>query len=348
MKALTYHGPQDIRCEHVTDPALVEPGDAIVRVALAAICGSDLHVWHGRETGLDPGTVTGHEFLGEVVAVGPAVRRLRVGQRVVSPFTTSCGECFYCRDGLSARCERGALFGWVERGRGLHGAQAELVRVPLADRTLLPLPDGLPDEAALLLADVLPTGWHGARMAAAGPGRTVAVVGCGPIGLMAVLAAREQGAERIIAVDGVAERRRAAARLGAEPVAVEQAVGLVREASGGRGADGIVEAVGSPAAGRLAFDLVRPGGSVGSVGVHHEAAMPFSPVEAYDKNLTWRSGRCPVRSYLERLLPLAENRAADLTALFTHRFPLDRGLEAYRLFAGKQDGCLKVALIPDP
>jgi threonine dehydrogenase-like Zn-dependent dehydrogenase len=192
MRAITYHAPHDLRVERVPDPVLLAPTDALVQVRLAAICGSDLHVWHGRETGLDPGTVMGHEFLGEVVEKG-AASSLRVGDIVVSPFTTSCGACFYCTGGLTARCVHGQLFGWVEHGAGLHGAQAELVRVPLADTTLVPLPPGLAPEAGLLLGDVLATGHHCAVMAGAGPGTVCAVVGAGPVGLMAVLAARELG-----------------------------------------------------------------------------------------------------------------------------------------------------------
>lgn len=137
MNAITFHAPGDLRVERVPDPALLAPTDALIAVELAAICGSDLHVWHGRETGLDAGTVMGHEFVGEIVATGTEVTRFRPGQRVVSPFTTSCGDCYYCRSGLTARCTRGQLFGWVERGIGLQGGQAELVRVPLADSTLL-------------------------------------------------------------------------------------------------------------------------------------------------------------------------------------------------------------------
>jgi len=347
MRAITYLAPEAVQCERLPDPTILDPGDAIVRVELAAICGSDLHVWHGRERGLDPGTVMGHECMGEVVALGAGVRDRRVGERVVCPFTTSCGACWYCRTGLTARCERGQLLGWREQGRGLHGAQAELVRVPLADGTLFPVGAELPAEAALLLADVLPTGWHGTLLAEAGPGRVVVVLGCGPVGLMAVLAAGELGADQVLAVDAVPERRALAERLGARALPLDSAVvDAVRAVTGGRGADGVVEAVGSPAAGRLAFDLVRPGGTIATVGVHHEPMMPFSPAEAYDRNLTWRIGRCPARSYGEMLLPVARSRAADLAALFTHRLPLDAGPEAYRLFDEKRDGCIKVALVP--
>lgn len=347
MRAITYLAPGAVQCERLPDPTILDPGDAIVRVELAAICGSDLHVWHGRERGLDPGTVMGHECIGEVVALGAAVRGLSVGERVVCPFTTSCGACWYCRTGLTARCERGQLFGWREQGRGLHGAQAELVRVPLADGTLVPVGTELPAEAALLLADVLPTGWHGAALAQSGPGRVTAVVGCGPVGLMGVLAARELGADQVLAVDSVPERLALAARYGARTAPPGSgAVEAVRAMTGGRGADAVVEAVGSPAAGRLAFDLVRPGGTVATVGVHHEATMPFSPAEAYDRNLTWRIGRCPARHYGEPLLPVARRHAADLAALFTHYLPLDAGAEAYQLFDEKRDGCIKVALVP--
>jgi threonine dehydrogenase-like Zn-dependent dehydrogenase len=347
MRAITYQGPGAVRCEPVPDPRLVDDGDAILRVELTAICGSDLHVWHGRERGLDPGTVMGHECLGEVVAVGPAVRTLRVADRAVCPFTTSCGECWYCLSGLTARCERGQLFGWVEQGRGLHGVQAELVRVPLADGTLVPVTRDLPAEAALLLADVLPTGWHGARLAETGPGRVTVVLGCGPVGLMAVLAALEQGADTVLAVDAVPERLALAQRFGARPVRLDGDVSAaVRGATGGRGADGVVEAVGSASAGRLAFDLVRPGGTIATVGVHHEAVMPFTPAEAYDRNLTWRIGRCPARHYAPGLVPVALRRAKDLTALFTHRLPLEAAADAYRMFDEKRDGCIKVALVP--
>ena len=352
MRALTYHGIRDVRVETAPDPAILAPGDAIVRVGLAAICGSDLHVWHGRETGLDQGTVLGHEFVGEVVATGPEVTRFRAGDQVVSPFTTSCGACFYCRTGLPARCVRGQLFGWVERGRGLHGGQAELVRVPLADTTLVGIPSGLVPEAALLLGDVLATGYHCATLGEAGPGRSCAVVGCGPVGLMAVLSARELGAERIFAIDAVPERLELARRFGATPISLSGTVGgrmvqtEILAATDGRGVDAALEAVGSAEAGRLAFDLVRPGGTVAAVGVHHEANFSFSPGAAYDKNLTYRIGRCPARHYMEQLVPVALRTQAELSALFTHRMPLSDAPQGYRTFDHKEDGCIKVLLTP--
>ncbi len=345
MRAVTYHSPGDLRVERVPDPALLAPTDALVAVTLAAICGSDLHVWHGREKGLDAGTVMGHEFLGTVLEVGPAVSGIRCGDRVVSPFTTSCGECFYCAHGLPARCLHGQLFGWVEDGAGLHGGQAEMVRVPLADTTLVRLSDDLAPESGLVLGDVLATGYHCAILARVQPGAIAAVVGCGPVGLMAVLAARELGAARVFAIDSVPERLALAARMGGEPVALgPDTRGTVREATGGRGPDAVLEAVGTEAAARLAFDLVRPGGTIGAVGVHHEATFPFSPGQAYDKNLTVSIGRCPARHYMERLIPVAARHETELSALFTHHVGLGDAPAAYRTFDAKADGCIKVGV----
>src|SRR5262249_55987672 len=190
---------------------------AIVQVERAGLCGSDLHVYHGREIP-DEGTIMGHELLGRVVHAGPAARRHAIGARVVASFSTCCGRCFYCQHGLSARCLEGALFGWVSRGAGLQGAQAELVRVPHADATLLAVPDDLTADLALLLADVAPTGWPAARLAEIAPGDVVVVIGCGPVGLAAVVAAREQGAGRIFAVDSIPERLALAASFGAAPL----------------------------------------------------------------------------------------------------------------------------------
>jgi threonine dehydrogenase-like Zn-dependent dehydrogenase len=345
MRALTFRGLRTIRCETVPDPALVEEGDAIVAVEAAGLCGSDLHVYHGREAGLDDGTVLGHELVGRVVEAGRAAGRHAVGTRVVAPFSTSCGACFYCARGLSARCVAGRLFGWVEGGRGLPGAQAGLVRVPHADATLVAVPEDLPAARALLLADVVPTGWNVARLGEVGPGDVVVVLGAGPIGLAAVVAAVERGAGRVFAVDTIPERLALAARFGATAAGTGGVVAAVREATEGRGADAALECVGSPEASRLAFDLVRPGGIVAIAGVHHEDRFAFSPLEAYDRNLTLRIGRCPARSLMDELLPLVERRT-DLAAIVTHRRPLADGPAAYALFDRKEDGCIKVVFEP--
>ncbi|TNF80268.1 MAG: alcohol dehydrogenase [Acidobacteria bacterium] len=348
MKAITFQEVESVSYESVPEPEIRAPGEVILRVRLSAICGSDLHVYHGRETGLDRGTVMGHEMLGEVVEAGPSVRRFAVGDTVVCPFTTSCGDCFFCREGLTARCAKGQLFGWVEEGEGLHGGQAEYARVPLADSTLVAIPDGAPIEEALLAGDILSTGFFCADRAEVKPGSTVAVVGCGPVGLMAIVAARELGAEKIFAFDSLGERLSLAAGFGAQPLDHLQSESLevVREATEGRGVDAVLEAVGSPEATRLAIDVVRAGGTISAAGVHTEPRHAFSPVEAYDKNLTYRTGRCPARAYIDRVLPLVRAQAYDLATIISHRLPLAEGVRGYELFARRLDGCTKVILAP--
>jgi threonine dehydrogenase-like Zn-dependent dehydrogenase len=347
LKALTFEGVRDVHHATVPDPGLREAGDAVLRVRVAGICGSDLHVYRGAETGLDDGTVMGHELVGEVVEVGSGVGRFRVGDVVVSPFTTCCGECFYCRVGLTARCVRGQLFGWVEEGRGLHGAQAEYVRVPMADSTLVAVPEGTPDEEALFAGDILATAFFGAQSAGFGPGGVAVVVGCGPVGLMGVVSARELGAERIFAVDGLPERLALAERYGAETIDLKgDPISVIREMTEGRGADAVLEAAGGPQAARLAFDLVRPGGTLSAVAVHTEDRLAFSPTEAYDKNLTFRTGRAPARHYMERLLPVIQSRRYDLGALISHRMSLADGPHGYDIFDKRLEGCTKVVLVP--
>jgi len=336
MRALTFRGITEIRLENVSDPSLHSKDEALVEVERAGLCGSDLHVYHGREVGIDPGTVMGHELVGHVVE--GALK----GKRVVAPFSTACGACFYCTRGLSARCVHGQLFGWVQDGKGLEGCQAEFVRVPLAASSLVEVDEGLPAELALLLADVVPTGWYVARDVCRDA--VVVVIGCGPIGLSAVVAAGEQGARRVFAIDDVPERLDLAQRFGAETLNRHGDVfEVVRDATEGRGADAALEVVGSEAASRLAFDLIRPGGVVSIAGVHHEARFAFSPVEAYDKNVTVRIGRCPARSLMEEMRGFV-SKHPELRAIITHVQPLNA--DAYGMFDRKEDGCIKVAFAP--
>lgn len=350
MKAITFHGKEKLSYETVADPTLAAPTDVIVEVSLAAICGSDLHVYRAHEKGLDYGTIMGHEFMGRIVEMGKQVEGFRTGDRVVSPFTTNCGKCYFCRIGLTCRCRHGQLFGWVEKGGGLHGAQAEFVRVPLADATLLKYPEALNDEDLLLTGDILSTGFFCAENADVKPGGTYVVVGCGPVGLMAVLAARLLGAERVWAVDSVPERLEVAKKYGAEPLDLNKTnpVHHLLEATDGIGADAVMEVVGSPAAQKLSFELVRPGGIISSVGVHTANAFAFSPVDAYNKNITYKSGRCPARFYMNKLIPLLAERKPDLSAIVTHRIPLSEGVEAYKMFDKKTDNAIKTLLIPRP
>lgn len=348
MRGLAFHAPGDVRFESVPDARLETPRDAVVRVERTAICGSDLHVYRGHEAGLDAGTLMGHEFLGTVEAVGDEVTGLRPGDRVIAPFSVSCGACYFCARDLPSRCVESQLFGWVQDGRGLQGGQAEQVRVPLASSSLVALPPGVPEEAALLAGDVLSTGFHAAAQAGVRPGDVVVVLGCGPVGLCAVLGARELGAREVLAVDSLPERLELARRFGATPVelAGDEPLRRVRLATEGRGADAVVEAVGHPSASRLAWELVRCGGTLSVPGVHNEATFAFPPGAVYDKNLTYRSGRAPVRAWMQRVLDWLGRTDVDLGALVSHRLPLSEGAHGYRIFEGKLEGCTKVLLEP--
>ena len=347
MKAVVFHAPYDVRVEQVAEPAIRDATDAIVRVELTAICGSDLHPYRGREVGIEPGTIMGHEFLGRVVECGAGVTGVRVGDRVVAAFSTNCGSCFFCGIGLTARCERGELFGWIEDGRGLHGGQAEAVRVPFADTTLAKVPEGVDPEAALFAGDILSTGLFAADLAGVGAGSVAAVLGCGPVGLMAIAACIFRGAETVFAIEPVPERRELAEDLGARGLDLDdQTLSRVHAATGGRGVDCVLEMVGAPEATRLGVDLLRPGGTLAAAGVHTEPQLAFSPGEAYDKNLTYRAGRCPARAYMNEALALAGDTAFDLASIVTERTPLAGAVDAYRRFDKRTGGCVKVLLLP--
>jgi len=346
MRGVGFQAVERVEWIELPDPKLESPRDAIVAVELAGLCGSDLHPYFGREEGLDPGTVMGHEFVGRVLEVGSEVRTIRPGDRVFAPFSTSCGECFYCRMGLTSRCSENQLFGWRQAGRGLHGGQAEFVRVPLADGTLMKVPTGLSDRAALLLGDNYSTGYFCAELAGVRPEGVYAVIGCGTVGLLAILAAQQMGAQQIVAIDPVAARRQQAESLGAVAAADEaEALDWVRSRTSGRGADAVLELVGLPAAQRLAYQLVRPGGTLSVIGCHCTPNFAFSPVEAYDKNLTYRTGRCPARHYMEKLAARVVSQSLDLERFITHEFPLSDCQRAYRVFSERQGGCLKAAFV---
>jgi 2-desacetyl-2-hydroxyethyl bacteriochlorophyllide A dehydrogenase len=344
LKALTFTGVEQIALETIDDPKIIDDKDVIVRVSHCSICGSDLHVYHGRETGIDGHTAMGHEFTGEVVETGRGVKTLKIGDHIISPFSTSCGECYFCKIGLTARCIKSQLFGWIEKGRGLHGGQSEYIRVPFADATVIKRPDGIGDEESIILGDVLSTGYFCAHQAEIKPDKNYVVVGCGPVGLMAICGAIAQGAEKIFAVDFVEDRLEMARQFGAQPVHVSNAKGYIEQETSGIGADAVMDAVGSGAASRLAYQLVRPGGIISVVGVCNDANFSFSPVEAYNKNITYKVGRCPARFYLERLLPIVREKKFPLSSIFTHRLPLTDGVFAYDMFANKRDGCVKVLL----
>ena len=341
MHGVCFRAPGQVVWDEVVDPQLEQPTDAIVAVEIAGMCGSDLHPFFGREQGLDPGTVMGHEFVGRVIEVGADVRSVRPGQRVFAPFSTSCGECATCRSRLTSRCERGQLFGWISGGVGLHGGQAERVRVPLADGTLKVVPDGLSPDAALLLGDNFSTACFCADLADIRRDEVTVVIGCGSVGLLGILAAKAQGAGPIVAVDPVPERLARAAALGAIAVPPGSAVlETIRAERAPRGAYSVMEFVGLPAAQRLAWEVLRPGGVMAVIGCHC-AGFAFSPAEAYDKNLTYRTGRCPARHYMDVLTDRVVRDLPHIAQVITHRFAPADCVRAYDVFAHHREGCIK-------
>jgi len=344
MKALTYTGLQSITCESVPDPALLEGTDVIVKTDFCAICGSDLHIFHGREAGIDHHTVMGHEFAGEVVDVGKRMRTLQRGDKVVSPFSTACGQCFYCNIGLSARCIHNQIYGWVEEGKGLQGAQAEYVRVPMADTTLLKYePFGISGDLALLAGDIFSTGYYGAQLSEIKVATIVAVIGCGPVGLMAVLSSNILGAKTVLAIDTIESRLQLAETMGAIKLDPrEQIIEAINQLTSGRGVDAVIEAVGNESAQALAFQIVRPGGIIATIGVHTADHFVFKPADIYNKNITYKSGRCPARSLMGTTLPLIADYTPLLSTLITHRLNLEDGVKGYDIFDKKKDGCIKV------
>ncbi len=348
MKALVFKGIKDVKLIDVPIPEIMQPTDVIVKMESAAICGSDMHVYHGRETGLDIDTIMGHEFAGTVVEVGSDVTKFKTGDRAISPFTVNCGECFYCNIGLTARCEKSQLYGWVENGIGLQGVHAEFVRVPTADSTLIHLPEDVSWVEGNLLADIASTGYFGAEMAQIKANDVCAVVGCGPVGIMAIKAAKYLGAKTVFAIDSVDFRLGLAEREGAIPVnyfkySVLEQVGIATDF---RGADCVIEAVGSKGSMKTSFEILRPGGILASVGVQAFDQLPFSPPDMYDKNITFKAGRCSSRFYAEKLIPLVQNKSMNISDAVTHTLKLEEAEEAYRFFDEEKEQCLKVTLTP--
>lgn len=345
MKALVYRGPGDIRCENVPDPSPPDATGAIVKIEAAAICGSDLHIYHGQMSP-DGGYGVGHESIGEVVEVGSAVRRFRSGDRVLVSGVIGCGECDPCLHNRVSLCERGMprVFG---TNQGLAGGQAEALAVPRADLWLRSIPAGVSAEQALLLTDILPTGYAGAYNASIEPGQDVAVVGCGPVGLMAIMSAQLFGASRVFALDSVPERLAAAERLGAIPCDVTDGANeTVFEATRGLGPHRLIEAVGSEASIHNAIGLVRSGGVVSVVGVNTSMEFPFPMGLALAKGLSFRIQICPVPQFWPALIPLIEQGRLRPEFVFTHRLGLSQGTAAYELFDSRRDGVLKVMLDP--
>jgi len=335
VKAVVLRAPGDVAVEEVADPTILEPDDAIVAVRATAICGADLFPFHGLTPGFEAGTVLGHEFAGEVVEVGPAVERVRPGQRVVNASMISDGTCPSCRAGRVTQCEGRSLFGYSGVYPRLDGGQAELVRVPQADRALRALPDEVSDEAAVFLADILPTGFAAVARGGVSAGDTVAVVGCGPVGLMAVLCAAGV-AGRVIAVDGVAARRGLAERLGAEAAAPDEAPAAVAAATGGLGADVVIEAAGSAGGLDASLRLARGRGVVSVVGAHFEPDYPLDNALMFERELTLRFSIGDPTADGGLLLSRLSSGELDPGVIVTHRLPLADAAEAYRLFDSRE------------
>jgi threonine dehydrogenase-like Zn-dependent dehydrogenase len=346
MKALVLHGHDDVRCERVPDPTLHDRRGAIVRITRTSICGSDLHLVHGTVPA-PPGTIIGHEGVGVVEEVGADVQRFRTGQRVIVPGVVGCGDCDSCRRGYPVGCLN-QLFKVYGTSIELPGAQAEFLGVPGADFNLWPAPDELDDEQVLFLTDILPTGYFAAENARITPGAVVVVIGCGPVGLFAILATQLFGAARVVAVDRIPYRLERAAACGATTIDAsrDDVRARVWELTDGRGAGSVIEAVGAAETVALALDLVAIGGVVSVVGVVVMPDFPFPMGTALMKDITFRIGLVNVPRFIPILLPLIRAGKLDPTALITHRLPLSDGSRAYQLFAARQDGCVKIALTP--
>jgi 2-desacetyl-2-hydroxyethyl bacteriochlorophyllide A dehydrogenase len=345
MKAAVYQGPEKIILQDVERPKIEHPRDAIVRITTSAICGSDLHLWHGRVP-IPPGYTfsVGHEFVGVVEEVGSAIDTLKPGDRIVVAFNTCCGQCYYCRRGLYAQCELSNTFGF---GR-LNGGQAEYARVPFADSSAVKVPDDVSDDQAIFVGDIFSTGFFGAEQGGVKAGDTVVVIGCGPVGLFCQMSCHVMGAAQVIAVDSVAERLKVAKSLGSVPLNFqeEDAPAKVRELTGGRGADVVVEAVGQVPAFKSAFTYVRRGGTVSVIGMYIEPDVGVPLGQMFLQDLTLKVGVCNTRAYMERTMELIRHGKVDLAKVVSHTLPLDQVTHGYEIFADHKDNAVKVLLKP--
>lgn len=345
MKALRYFGPRDIRCEAMDDPVLESPRDAIIKVERCSICGSDLHIYHGHGFSEDIGFCVGHEAVGEVVEVGRAVTRLKPGDKVMMPAAVGCGACRSCLAGDVIHCETnsGSCYGLSAK---LQGCQAEAMRVPAADINAVKIPEGVSADQALMLTDAMATAWFGARNADIASGKTVAVVGLGPIGLMAVDSAFVLGAARVFAIDPVPERRALAQANGAIALHPDEAPDLIQEATRGRMCDSIVEAVGLTATIKLALRLAGRRGTVSVIGVAQDKRFDFPMSRAFGAGLTFRIGTCSVPETWPELIPLIQAGRLRPERYVSHVLPLSEGARAYAMSDGKTEGALKLVLTP--
>ena len=394
MRAVTWHGKRDVRVEEVPDPVIQAPNDAIVKITSTAICGSDLHLYEILGMYMTEGDILGHEPMGVVEEVGSEITNLAPGDRVVIPFNIACGHCFSCDRGLHSQCETtqvrefdkgAALFGYTKLYGAVPGGQAEYLRVPQAQFGPIKVPEGPPDERFLYLSDVLPTAWQAVEYAEVPKGGSVAVFGLGPVGQMATRVARARGAETVIGVDLVPERLEMASRYGVDTLDVtehHEVADAIRDMTGGRGADAVIDAVGAEAHGspiaaaaqsvagmlpggvaawlneragvdRLdalmsAIRSVRRGGAVSIVGVYGGAADPMQMMDLFDRQIRLHMGQANVKRWVDDIVPFLMDDADPLGSedLATHRLPLDEAPTGYEIFQKKRDRAIKVVLQP--
>ena len=345
MKALVFHGERDVRLEDVPKPELQGPNDALVRVTLGALCGSDMHIYHMRSP-VNEGAVLGHEFVGVVEEVGPGVNRFQKGDRVVASFFSSCGHCALCRRGWFSQCENKGTFGHGIFHGDLGGGQAEFCVVPLADHTLERIPEGMSDEQAIFVGDILATGYFGSLRAEIQPGDSVAVIGAGPVGLMAVMTAQLFGPAQVFAVDMVESRLELARELGATPINASKThpVEAIKAATGDRGADSSIECVGALESIDTALHCVRGGGTVSMVGVPSAVTADFPYARVWIKDLTFRGGWCNVQAHMRPLLDLIAAGRLHPERIISHRMKLEEGPAAYEMFDRRE--ATKIVMTP--
>jgi threonine dehydrogenase-like Zn-dependent dehydrogenase len=346
MRGVVFDQVGAVRVTDLPDPELEGPGDAIVRVTRTAICGSDLHLLHGKAP-MESGEPLGHEAVGVVEAVGDDVRAVHAGDRVAVAFNVACGHCWFCGNGQSALCDDDRIFGYGVFGGALPGAQAQWLRVPNADVNLLLLPDGVDDDAGVFVGDVLTTGIYGASLAQASPDDVVAVLGCGPIGFCTIQGLRALGGSTIYALDREPARLKLAEAAGAIPVHIDERnpVTALAEATDGRGADVVIDAVGHPTAFESAIDTVRRGGAVAVLGVYSSETTELQLGAYWSRALTLRfAGLTPVLAWWGTAAEALARGAVDPTPLISHRLPLEDAVEGYALFDRRE--ATKVVLEP--
>jgi len=344
VHAVTFQAPGEVRFEERPEPELLAADDAIVAIEATGVCGSDLHIYHGRVQ-IEPGFTLGHEYVGTVIAAGDAVTRVAVGDRVLGCFQTACGTCFFCLRGEYHKCDESRTFGHGATLGALQGTQAQRALIPRANLTLRRVPDGMSADVALFAGDVMGTGYHAVHAAGLALGDSAAVLGLGPVGLCAVQAAKAAGAARVFAIDTVAERLAVAAAFGATPIHLteQDPRAEVKAATDGRGLDVCIDAVGDPRALELAVRLARKCGTVVAVGVYAERCEVHMGL-VWIKALTLRTGHANVIAHVDRVLDLMATGVLDPSPLVTHHMPLAQAPEAYALYDRRE--ALKIVLTP--